>query len=143
MTEIAPTNTWSTRFLRRTSSAALTTPASERSFRGIVQAPCVSDQIGGSVQLLRRGDLLQATGRAHDSVEPEFLPLFSLVLSHAGATTHDVLDDAPRRHETTAPRRAPSFGLFRPRLHRPRAERVARASNSGSRGPSAPGSSCT
>src|SRR2546427_11210032 len=120
MTEIAPTNTWSTRFLRRTSSTALTTPASERSFRGIVQAPCVSDQIGGSVQLLRRGDLLQATGRAHDSVEPEFLPLFSLVLSHAGATTHDVLDDAPRRHETTARKRGsalraavpPSSGLL-------------------------------
>src|SRR2546427_6976493 len=109
MTEIAPTNTWSTRFLRTTSSAALTTPASERSFRGIAQAPCVPNQIVGDVQLLRGGELLQAFGGTHDGVEPELLPPSTFVLFHAGATTHGVLDDDPEGHETTLLRESPGW----------------------------------
>src|SRR5437879_7304621 len=95
-----PTKTWPTRFVRRTSSAALRTPSRVRSLGGTVQTPPGFDQLEPHVQRLPGSEPARPDGRLGEGAESSLLSAPTLSQSlHVRGSPHAVLDDSSLRHE--------------------------------------------
>src|SRR2546429_4093571 len=95
-----PTNTWSTRLARKTSSAILRTSSRLRLFCGMTQAPSEFDELESHLQRLAWSKPARPNRRNGKVAEPFFLAASLLPGSlHVGASPHAVLDDSSVRHE--------------------------------------------